>query len=434
MEMGLGKTVSTLTAISELIQSGQVKHVLVVAPLRVTTHVWPDELAKWDHLKHLTWRLVQGPSMLRAQMLHEPLRDITLINYELLPWLTKHPAMTKWPFDMLILDESSAVKNPKSVRFRTVRSFRKHVKRCVLLTGTPASNGLMDLWAPIYLLDRGQRLGSKFTGFRDRWFQPKDYKGWSWALREGADTDIHNLLGDVCLSMKSSDYLDLPEKIINDVFVDMDDKVRALYKKMKRDLVIELENGTINAANAAIATMKLLQIASGAVYGETGEDAEELHVEKFTALEEILDNTEGEPLLVFCQWRWQMRTVLTLPGATMVDRPGVIEAWNKGKVPILVAHPASAGHGLNLQHGGRHVVWMALPWALDHYEQANARLHRQGQTKPVMVHRIMTRRTLDEAVALRLQTKCSVQDALMQSLRIERKQTTMNASGNEEPR
>lgn len=422
LDMGLGKTVSTLTAIKRLYGLFEIGRVLVIAPKRVAEDTWTTECTKWEHLRGLSVSKVLGTERQRREALSVP-ADIYVINRENVAWLVSHLGGA-WPFDMVVIDELSSFKSSKSERFRALRRVRPLMHRVVGLTGTPSPNGLIDLWPQLYLIDMGERLGRTVTGFRTRYFTPGRTNGqvvFDYKARNGSEEEIHRLIGDICISMKAGDYLSLPDLVDIPVEVSMPEDCRVRYEVFERDRVLELakEGTDISAVNAAALTGKLLQYANGAVYDD-GKDVHELHGAKLDALEEIVEQAAGEPVLVFFQFRHDAQRITKRLKAYCpkeISGSGDIAAWNAGRIKVLLAHPASAGHGLNLQHGGHIVVWFGLPWSLELYLQANARLHRQGQDKPVRMYRIMTRGTMDADVAKALEGKKAGQDALMEAVK-----------------
>lgn len=431
LDMGLGKTVITLTAIVELMHNRfDVARVLVIAPKLVAETVWAEEAAKWDHTRHLRISKVLGSVQERVAALRRP-ADIYVINRENVPWLVERVG-AKWPFDMVVVDELSSFKSPKTKRFRALRRVRPLVNRIVGLTGTPAPNGLIDLWSQIYLLDQGERLGKTLTGYRDRFFKPGRRNGhivYEWIPKPGAEERIHELLSDLCVSMRAEDWLELPERVDVEVPVVLDAEAMMKYKQLEKDLLLPLEGDVVTADTAGVLTNKLLQLANGAVY-DTARGVHEIHDAKLDALEELIEQAQGKPLLVFYAYQHDLERIKRrFPWAATMDEPGVIERWNRGEVPLLLAHPASAGHGLNLQEGGNHVVWFGLTWSLELYEQANARLHRQGQTERVIVHHLVAKGTVDEDVMARLRSKAATQADLVEALkaRIERVRKEMAA-------
>lgn len=428
LDMGLGKTVATLTAIAELLYDCfEVCRVLVIAPLRVADVVWPEEAAKWDHLRHLRISKVLGTEKQRRAALATP-ADIYVINRENVEWLVN--AYGKyWPFDMVVVDELSSFKSSKARRFRALRKVRPMVQRIVGLTGTPAPNGLIDLWAPLYLLDQGERLGKTVTGYRSRYFDPgrRDARHivYSWVPKEGADKSIHRKLSDICVSMTAEDWLDLPERINNIVTVRLPADAREKYGQLERDLLLPFAEGDIVADAAAALSNKLLQMANGAVYDEFG-GVQEIHDAKLQVLEDVIEAANGKPVLVFYAYRHDLaRLKKHFPAVRCLETAEDIREWNRGGIPLLLAHPASAGPGLNLQAGGHIIVWFGLTWSLELYQQANARLDRQGQENGVIVHHLVAEDTIDDRVMKALEGKTAGQTALMDAVkaRIERYKT-----------
>jgi SNF2 family DNA or RNA helicase len=420
LSMGLGKTVITLTAIQKLLAESSVHKVLVVAPLRVAATVWAEEIQKWDHLQGLRAVKVLGSQRDRLTALATD-ADIYIINRENVQWLVNHQAQYKvWPFDMLVLDELSSFKSAKAERFRSLRRVLPAVRRVVGLTGTPAPNGLIDLWSQIYLLDQGERLGKTLGWFRDYWFVPGDRNGavvYNWKPKAGADKEIYGRLADICMSMTAEDYLKLPDRIDVTYPVVLSDTVQKAYETMEQDLVLPLAGEAITAQNAAVLAGKLLQLANGALYTETG-DYVRLHDAKLGALEDLVEAANGEPVLVYVAFRSDTDRILQrFPQARVLLKEQDVKDWNAGRIPMLLAHPAAAGHGLNLQSGGHIIIWFGLTWSLELYQQANARLHRQGQQHPVTVHHIITRNTIDEAVLKALTGKAARQDALIEAVK-----------------
>jgi SNF2 family DNA or RNA helicase len=420
--MGLGKTVSTLTAVDILLNDAfEVSKVLVIAPKMVAENTWSREVEKWDHLQHLTISKVLGDEKQRTAALKAK-ADIYVINRENVPWLVGYYA-TAWPFDMVVIDELSSFKSSKAQRFRALRKIRPLIKRVVGLTGTPAPNGLMDLWAQVYLLDRGQRLGETITGYRARYFSEgrringvvTDYKP-----RSEAQSNIHGLIEDICISMKAADYLTLPERIDNTIEITLPAKVLEKYREFEVDQVMQLMDGEdITAVNAAALTNKLLQFANGAVYNEDRE-VRIVHDAKLDALEELVEAAAGKPVLVFYNYRHDLdRITQRLKAYKPVMMKGKVQedAWNAGEIQMLLAHPASAGHGLNLQDGGNTIVWFGLNWSLELYMQAVGRLHRQGQTQVVTNYRIVVPGTVEDDVIAALDRKAKGQDELLEALK-----------------
>ncbi len=423
----VSKTVITLSAIVELrFYRWAVGKVLIIAPKRVSEATWQKEAAKWDHTQSLRIRTVLGSKQQRIRELHSP-GDIWIINRDNVEWLVDYyltELRQPWPFDMVILDESSSFKNHRAKRFTALRSVRPKINRLVELTSTPAPNGLIDLWAQIYLLDRGQRLGKTIGGFRERYFRPDKRNRdvvWSYALKEGAEDAIRAAVGDICVSMKAEDYLSLPECLTDDVPVVLDPKARTAYNRMERDLLLHIGEDTITAGTAAVLTGKLMQLSNGAVYSAEGAVAP-IHDCKIEAFLELVERLHGEHALVFYAYKHdldRLQAALAKTGLRVRAYSGPADdaAWNAGEVDILLAHPASCAYGLNLQDGGHHVVWFGLTWSLELYQQANKRLHRQGQQYPVIVHHLVVQDSVDEDVMTALTAKGDTQEALMQALK-----------------
>lgn len=424
--MGLGKSVITLTAIWQLMLDYFTIHrVLVVAPLRVARDTWPAEVAKWDHLEGLTVAVAVGTKRDRLNALAASAM-VTVINRENIPWLVNQLGGS-WPFDMVIIDELSSFKNHRAKRFTALVKMRPHVKRWVGLTGTPAANGLMDVWAQFRLLDGGQRLGRFITRYRERWFVPDKRNGmqvFTYKPRAGAEDEIYGAIGDMTLSMRTTDHLQLPELTVTTMPVVLEPKERRVYEQLKSDLVLDLDGATIDAANAAALSGKLLQLASGAIYTSDGQWTA-AHDRKLDALEDLVEAANGSPLLA-AYWFAHDRERITahFPQARELKTSAEIEAWNKGEITLGLIHPASAGHGLNLQSGGHLLVWFSLTWSLELYQQTNARLYRQGQLEPVTITHLVAEGTLDEAVLKALDTKDATQAALIDAVAQEIQTTT----------
>ena len=425
LDMGLGKTVSTLTAVEQLIYDHlEIEKVLVVAPLRVAKHTWDQEIFKWTHLNHLRVSKILGNEKQRRQSLMKD-ADIYIINVDNLVWLINHFQNRKQdlPFDMLVVDELSGFKDPDSERFKHLRKVSPLFRRFVGLTGTPSPNGLLDLWSQIYLIDRGERLGQTQGYYKMRYFYPiQNGRGYhkKYVLRPEAEKNIYELISDVCVSMKSEDYLDLPERIDNIVTVQLSNKERALYNQLQKEKILEFDEGDIVADNAGALTQKLLQLANGASYNED-QGVQKIHNRKLKALETIVEEAQGQPILVFYSFQHDRdRIKKKFKNAVQIDdHDDVIADWNKGNIQMLLAHPASAGHGLNLQEGGHIMVWFGLPWSLELYQQANARLDRQGQTETVIVHHILAENTIDQRVLKVLQGKEKGQNDLIDAVKAE---------------
>jgi SNF2 family DNA or RNA helicase len=418
LDCGLGKTVITLTAIAELMHNRfEISKALVIAPLRVAENVWDVEAKKWGHLKHLRVAKVLGSEKKRIQALASN-ADIYVINRENTKWLVDY-YKKDWPFDMLVLDELSSFKSHRAKRFKALRKVRPLCKRVVGLTGTPAPNGLIDLWAQVYLLDSGQRLGKTISGYRERYFLPdkrNQHVIFSYKPKEGAEEAIYKKLSDICISMKNRDYLTLPERMDNILGINLPPKVLEQYRQLERDLLLPLLEGDIVAGSAAVLTNKLLQITGGAVYDE-GKKVQILHDEKLKALEDLVEATNGKPVLVYYNYRHELERIQKQFLCRVLDTAKDMEDWNKGEIPVMLAHPASAGHGLNLQNGGSTIIWFGLPWSLELYQQANARIHRQGQKNTVVVHHLVAKETIDEDVMQVLAKKQAGQEALLQAVK-----------------
>lgn len=424
-DMGLGKTVETLTAINELrYHRWQVSRVLVIAPKKVAEATWQNEAAQWDHLKHLRIIPVLGTAKQRIKALLSP-GDIWVINRENVPWLVDYYRQD-WPFDMVVLDESSSFKNPQSQRFKKLRLVRSRIKRLVELTGTPAPNGLEDLWPQVYLLDGGVRLGRTLTSYRDQFFR-QDYahpgqQYRTYSPQEGAQERIQAAISDICVSMKAEDYLTLPPYIEDKVLVVLDAAAKKAYDRLEKEMLLEVDGETITAGSAAVLNGKLLQLCGGAVYGSEGA-ALEVHQSKLDAFLEVLEQLHGEHVLVFYWYQHERdRLLKALENSgkrAQVYRGAEQErAWNAGEADVLLAQPASCGYGLNLQQGGHHAIWYTLPnWALEVYQQSNKRLHRQGQKYPVISHILLLKGGMDEDVMRALEGKEDTQEALMQALK-----------------
>lgn len=417
LDMGLGKTVITLTALWQLaLDSFDVSRVLVIAPKRVAEDTWPKELAKWEHLSGLTSSLVLGSAAERKAALQRK-AFLYIINRENVAWLVKNHY---WDFDMVVIDELSSFKSNKAERFKAMKKVRPMVTRIVGLTGTPAPNTLLDLWPQMYLMDMGQRLGRFIGGFRDRFFLPDKRNReiiYSYKPREGAEDAIYALISDICISMKAADYLDMPERIDNRIEVAMSPKERKLYDTFQKDMVLSIGDEELDAANAAALSNKLLQMANGAVYGED-KKVIPIHDRKLDVLEDLVEAANGKPLLVAYWYKHDLQRIKArFKNARCIDTAKDIDDWNAGQIPLALIHPASAGHGLNLQDGGCTIIWFGLTWSLELYQQLNARLWRQGQKHTVVIHHIITKGTHDEDVMRALENKDTRQSALIEAVR-----------------
>lgn len=417
LDMGLGKTVITLTALWQLaLDSFDVSRILVIAPKRVAEDTWPKELSKWEHLSGLDATLVMGTQTEREAALRQQ-TFLYIINRENVSWLVaNHP----WDFDMVVIDELSSFKSNQAQRFKAMKKVRPLVSRIVGLTGTPAPNSLLDLWPEMYLMDMGQRLGRFIGGFRDRFFTPDKRNReiiYSYKPREGAEEAIYSLISDICISMKAVDYLDMPELIMNRVEVSMDSREQKIYDDFQRNMVVSLQGEELDAVNAAALSGKLTQMANGAVYGENRKVLH-IHDRKLDALEDLMEAANGKPLLVAYWYEHDLQRIKArFKNARCIDTTQDIDDWNAGRITLALIHPASAGHGLNLQEGGCTIVWFGLTWSLELYQQLNARLWRQGQKHTVVIHHIVTKGTHDEDVLRALDNKDTRQSALIDAVR-----------------
>ena len=395
------------------------RKVLVIAPLRVAMQTWPGEIGKWDHLKGLTYSVAVGSEKERLQAFRKK-ADVYITNRESVEWLVERSGVP-FDFDMVVVDELSSFKSHQAKRFKSLLKVRPGVKRIVGLTGKPSSNGLADLWAEFRLLDMGERLGRYITRFRQRWFVPDKRNGavvFSYRPVEGAEDDIYGRISDITISMRSSDYLNLPECVMNEVPVDMDEKEKKVYETFRKDMVAEIGDREIDAVNAASLSGKLLQMANGAVYGRDG-GCIAIHDRKLDALEDLIEGMNGRPVLVAYWFRHDAERIRERFSVREIRTGKDIDDWNRGDIPVAIIHPASAGHGLNLQEGGSTLIWFGLTWSLELYQQTNARLHRQGQRNTVIIHHIICRGTVDEKVMEALRRKEGIQDALMEAVKAE---------------
>lgn len=424
LECGLGKSVITLTAIRELcLERFDVRKVLVIAPLRVAQTGWPDELRKWDHLKDLTFTVAVGTEAERRAALRKE-SIITVTNRENVPWLIEKSGLP-FDYDMVVLDELSSFKSAQAKRFRNLLKVRPCVKRIVGLTGTPSSNGLMDLWAEYRILDMGKRLGRFISHYRDEFFLPDKRNQqviFSYKPKPGAEDEIYRRVSDITISMKNADYLNMPECIRNTVYAELPDDEYELYSRMRKDMVLSLQGKEIDAVNAASLSNKLCQMANGAVYGnETGEHRSilKIHDRKLDCLEDLIESANGKPVLVAYWFKHDLvRIQERFPDVREIKIPQDITDWNAGRIPVALIHPASAGHGLNLQAGGSTLIWFGLTWSLELYQQTNARLWRQGQqSDTVIIHHILTKGTIDEQIMSALDRKDRTQSALINAVR-----------------
>lgn len=419
LDMGLGKTVISLTAIADLLfDSFEAHRILVVAPLRVARDTWPAEIAKWEHLQHLTYAVCVGtPKERRAALLSGA--DITIINRENLGWLIDSSGFD-FNYDMVVIDELSSFKNHKSKRFQSLMKVRPKVKRIIGLTGTPSSNGLMDLWAEFKLLDFGERLGRFITHYRNNYFIPDKRNGeiiYSYKPMPYAEDAIYRRISDITISMKSTDHLQMPELITSQYEVQLSEEETQRYEELKADFILELPEGEITAANAASLTGKLSQLANGAIYDDDG-NIIEFHDRKLDALEDLIEAANGKPLLVAYWFKHDLQRIKKRFNVREIKSSKDITDWNNGDIPVAVIHPASAGHGLNLQAGGSTLIWFGLTWSLELYQQTNARLWRQGQTSgTVVIEHIITKGTIDERILKALSLKEVTQNALIDAVK-----------------
>ena len=418
LEMGLGKSVITLSAIFDLcLDSFLVCKVLVIAPLRVARDTWPAEINKWDHLKGLSYSVAVGTEKERIDALKKQ-STLYIINRENVDWLV-HKSGIPFHFDMVVIDELSSFKSYGAKRFKSLLKVRPSVKRIVGLTGTPSSNGLMDLWAEFRILDLGQRLGRYISHYRNTYFKPDKRNAqiiFSYKPLQGAEEEIYKQISDITISMKSTDYLTMPEYVSNEVFVTLSDKEWRVYSDFKEDMVANLGDEEIDAVNAAVLSGKLLQMANGAVY-DSENKAHVIHEKKLDALEDLIEGANGKPVLVAYWYKHDLERIRDRFPVRQIQSSKDIEDWNDGTIPVAVIHPASAGHGLNLQSGGSTLIWFGLTWSLELYQQTNARLYRQGQKNTVIVHHIITKNTIDEDVLLALTKKEKTQDALIDAVK-----------------
>lgn len=423
LDMGLGKTIITLSVINELKYGRfQVRKVLVIAPKKVAEATWQREAAKWDNVKHLRFSTVLGSQAKRIRALNTP-ADIYIINRENVVWLVDY-YKNDWPFDMVVCDEFSSFKSHSAKRFKALAAIRGHIDRIIGLTGTPSPNGLDDLWSQVYLLDQGQRLGRYYTHFRERYFEPGKRSReviYQYDPKDGAEAAILEKISDICISMKAADYLQLPKIIYDDIPVVLDAKAKKAYTELERKMILELPDDVIDVTSAAALSNKLQQLANGAIYNDE-HDWHAIHSCKLDAFMELIERLNGQHALVFYNFqhdRERLQELLAKSKLRVRVFSGAQDEadWNAGKVDILLAHPASTAYGLNLQDGGHHVIWFGLNWSLELYQQANKRLHRQGQEQPVIVHHLICVGTRDEDLADALSRKDKSQEWVLQSLK-----------------
>ena len=421
LDVGLGKTSCALTAIKDLLDSGEVKKVLVIAPLRVAKITWSDEIQKWDHLSGLRYSVVVGTEKQRLKALEKD-ADIYIINRESVEWLI-HKSFKKFNYDMLVIDELSSFKSYSAKRFKALMNMRHRLNRVVGLTATPSSNSLLDLFSEYKLIDGGVRLGQYITHYREKFFDPDKRNAnviFSYKLKPFAEEAIYSKIDDITISMKAVDYLKMPPILYNEIKVELDQKERKIYEILKKDMIVALEDKEIDAMNAASLSNKLLQMANGSVYGEEKEVIH-LHDKKLDALEEIVEAANGNSVLCAFWYKHDLERIKARFGdkCQEINSEASIRKWNSGDIQIGLIHPMSAGHGLNLQSGGSILVWFGLTWSLELYQQTIGRLYRQGQTRSVIIHHIVSKDTIDERVMLALKNKEVSQDALIRAVKAE---------------
>lgn len=400
-----------------MFDSFEVHKILVIAPLRVARDTWPSELEKWDHLKDLRYSVAIGSEKVRKEAFIEK-ADIYIINRENIKWLIEDSSLP-FDFDTVIIDELSSFKNHKAKRFRALMKVRPKIKRIVGLTGTPASNGLMDLWAEFRLLDMGQRLGRFIGRYRDEYFLPDKRNQqiiFTYKPKPGAEQAIYRKISDITISMKGADYLKLPKLTLNEVEVKLSDKDMESLDEMRKDLIATIGEEEITAANAAVLSNKLLQMANGAVYGDE-KNIIHIHDKKLDALEDLIEAANGKPVLIAYWFNHDYERIINRFDVREIKTSDDIRTWNKGSIPIAIIHPASAGHGLNLQAGGSTLIWFSLTWSLELYQQTNARLWRQGQENPVVIHHLIAKNTIDKRVMQALKNKDTTQTALIDAVK-----------------
>lgn len=418
LDCGLGKTITTLTAINELMyDSFEISKVLIIAPLRVAQSTWKDEIEKWDHLNLLRYSIVVGDEKERLKALKQN-SDIYIINRENVDWLVTKSGID-FNFDMLVIDELSSFKSNTSKRFKSLLKIRPFFERVVGLTGTPSSNGLMDLWAEFRVLDLGERLGRYITHYRNEYFLPDKRNGaviFSYKPQSNAEERIYRRLADMTISMKSTEYLKMPELILNELEINLDEKDQMKYKKFKKEMVMTIQEKEIDAINAASLSNKLIQLANGSIYDED-KKFYEVHNKKLDKLEEIIESANGKPVLVAYWFKADKERIEKRFKVREIKTADDIKQWNMGMINLALIHPASAGHGLNLQSGGSTLVWFSLTWSLELYQQTNARLYRQGQKDTVVIHHLITKNTIDEDIMKSLKRKDKTQEALMRAVK-----------------
>lgn len=424
LDMGLGKSISTLTAINKLMyEELDIENVLIIAPKRVMESVWDAEIEKWEHISHLTITKIMGTPKQRKSALMEK-TDIHIISRDNVAWLCGQYGGGMLPYDMLVIDELSSFKNPKSMRFKALRRVQPSFKRVVGLTGTPAPNGLIDLWAQIYLLDRGERLGKFVSHYRDHFFRPGAANGhivYNYRINKGAEDQIYDKIGDICMSMKAEDYLTLPGRIENVIEVKFDEKLQQQYDDFEKDQVMLMleADGEITAANAAALSNKLLQFANGAIYDED-RNVHQIHDLKIDELKEIIEDANGKPVLIAYAYqhdRDRIMAALKKYKPVQLKTQEHVKEWNRGEIQVMIMHPASGGHGINAQYGGHIIVWFGQTWSLELHQQFNARLDRQGQKNVVIINYLVSANTIDQRVMKALKGKAQTQNGLMEAVK-----------------
>lgn len=418
LDCGLGKTITTLTAINELMyDSFEISKVLIIAPLRVAQSTWKDEIEKWDHLNLLRYSIVVGDEKERLKALKQN-SDIYIINRENVDWLVTKSGIDFY-FDMLIIDELSSFKSHTSKRFKSLLKIRPYFERVVGLTGTPSSNGLMDLWAEFRVLDLGERLGRYITHYRNEYFLPDKRNGaviFSYKPQPNAEERIYRRLADMTISMKSAEYLKMPELILNELEINLDEEDQIKYKKFKKEMVMTIQEKEIDAINAASLSNKLIQLANGSIYDDD-KKFYEIHNKKLDKLEEIIESANGKPVLIAYWFKADKERIEKRFKVREIKTADDIKQWNMGMINLALIHPASTGHGLNLQSGGSTLVWFSLTWSLELYQQTNARLYRQGQKDTVVIHHLIIKNTIDEDIMKSLKRKDKTQEALMRAVK-----------------
>lgn len=417
LDMGLGKTATTLTAISDLFYDFSIDNILIIAPLKVANNVWCKESGKWKHLQDLDMSIATGSEEERIKAIKAN-KTITIINKENTHWLVDN---FKWKWDMVVIDESSSFKSHKSKRFRAIRKVLKYIKSIVLLSGTPSPNGMMDLWSQMYLIDQGERLGKTITNYRQKFFIPDGYNGYSYKLKPSAQQKIMELIKDICITMTAEDYLQLPKFININEFIELPNKAKKQYNELQKEFLLSLENNVeIESLSKATLGNKLLQMCNGSIY-DSDRNVYNIHNEKIDRLKEIIEDNPSENFLVAYNYNHDLEKLQkAFPEAIKLETSKQEDLWNQGKIKILLAHPASAGHGLNLQYGGNIIVWFGLTWNLEYYQQFNKRLHRQGQKNTVKNIHLIAKNCIDEKILFfALSNKTKTQNELIKYLKYE---------------